>query len=651
MASVLRVKDENGNWISVPAIQGKSAYELALRYGFKGTEAEWLESLPSKDVIVAADNSVARLEEKSAGVQAKVEAELANALSDIAEAKATMLEEIELAAEIVQKGGNSETAVMSQKATTDAVGGVCEFVGASHIIASGKADAVSPAYAETTIVSEITLKKGRGYRLDVSVATEDADKKNVWITLSENDSRITGFTIYTATADSGYVEFVAANDYDNARVYFATQPTSGYTISASVTQLPQLASERHFPNTVLNPADFVNGDPKFWAGGASIDYGFTHRVCSHIWIRHKYTQVVHLKADEGFRFAVGSYDSNDVLSDSGWQTEMVIPANQPFRLSISRITEDTSEIANVAEFVSKVTVFANILHTHEERLTSAEKAITGLGRNITDPLNIAPKPFEVLSINHRGFNRVAPENTLAAFKLSKKQGFDFVETDVRFTSDGVPVLLHDISINRTARNADGSEISSTINIADITYATALTYDFGIWKGAEYAGTKIPTLEEFMRLCRVLGLHPYFDLYDACSEAKSQKIYDTIKACGMEHNVTYVSSAYSALSYMAELAPNGRYGLVSWDTDPTTGLNASHWIDILKGKGVKNIFLSADLSTTNLSLFKALCEEKGVALEAYCPNTEAEILNLDPFITGVTSDTLIAKNVLRDGNID
>ena len=126
MASVLRVKDENGNWISIPAIQGKSAYELALQYGFKGTEAEWLESLPSKDVIVAADNSVARLEEKSAEVQAKaetakgeVEAEHANALSDIAEAKATMLGEIELAANIVQTTGDSETAVMSQNSTTE----------------------------------------------------------------------------------------------------------------------------------------------------------------------------------------------------------------------------------------------------------------------------------------------------------------------------------------------------------------------------------------------------------------------------------------------------------------------------------------------------------------------------------------------------
>ncbi|MBQ0070817.1 MAG: hypothetical protein KBS81_03020, partial [Spirochaetales bacterium] len=52
------------------------------------------------------------------------------------------------------------------------------------------------------------------------------------------------------------------------------------------------------------------------------------------------------------------------------------------------------------------------------------------------------------SINHRGYNTVAPENTLSAFRLSKEKGFTQVETDVAFTLDGVPVLLHDSTIDR-----------------------------------------------------------------------------------------------------------------------------------------------------------------------------------------------------------
>ena len=100
----------------------------------------------------------------------------------------------------------------------------------------------------------------------------------------------------------------------------------------------------------------------------------------------------------------------------------------------------------------------------------------------------------VKSVNHRGYGD-APENTLPAFIMSCKKGFEYVECDVALTSDGIPVLLHDDTINRTARNADGSQLSEDVNIKDITYAQAVSYDYGLWKSTEYAGTQIPTFAE------------------------------------------------------------------------------------------------------------------------------------------------------------
>ena len=79
----------------------------------------------------------------------------------------------------------------------------------------------------------------------------------------------------------------------------------------------------------------------------------------------------------------------------------------------------------------------------------------------------------VLSVNHRGYSAIAPENTLPAYRLSKEKGFRYVETDVSFTSDGVPVLLHDASIDRTS---DG-----TGKIAEMTFEQVRQYDFGSWK--------------------------------------------------------------------------------------------------------------------------------------------------------------------------
>ena len=62
----------------------------------------------------------------------------------------------------------------------------------------------------------------------------------------------------------------------------------------------------------------------------------------------------------------------------------------------------------------------------------------------------------VKGINHRGYATVAPENTLPAYQLSAKKGFRYVETDVLFTSDNVPVLLHDITIDRTSNGTGNS---------------------------------------------------------------------------------------------------------------------------------------------------------------------------------------------------
>ena len=364
---------------------------------------------------------------------------------------------------------------------------------------------------------------------------------------------------------------------------------------------------------------------------------------------YNYVQDVTIKAATGFRFSIGYYDGGVCTSDKGWQTEITIPANQQFRIMIARVSENTSETANIAEFVSKIRIFTNGLkEIYDLASGNGQQGGTTIETTIQD---ICVKPFEVLSINHRGYNTIAPENTLPAYKLSKKNGFDFVEADVRFTSDGVPVLLHDPSINRTARNADGSTISSTINIADITYATALTYDFGIWKGSEYAGTKIPTLTEFLGLCRALSLYPYLDLYDVSTSSKAQTVCDAVVACGMEKNISFISSVYDGLYQISNIFPTARYGLVSWETDPAAGMNPAAYIDTLKSNGVSDIFVDADATVINTALYVEMCKTKGAALEVYSINTNSGILALDNFVSGVTSDSLIASKVLYDANID
>lgn len=136
------------------------------------------------------------------------------------------------------------------------------------------------------------------------------------------------------------------------------------------------------------------------------------------------------------------------------------------------------------------------------------------------------------SINHRGYQVAAPENTLSAFRLSRKMGFDAVECDVFLTSDNVPVLLHDNTVDRTS--------NGTGNISTLTLEQVKALDFGSWFSEDFAGEKIPTLEEFLVLCKHLGMHAYLDTRVGYTEYEAEVLVNAVKRCGMLGNVTWLA---------------------------------------------------------------------------------------------------------------
>lgn len=240
----------------------------------------------------------------------------------------------------------------------------------------------------------------------------------------------------------------------------------------------------------------------------------------------------------------------------------------------------------------------------------------------------------VKGINHKGYCNIAPENTIAAYKLSKQKGFEFVETDISFTSDNVPVLLHDNTINRTARNSDGTEIQNTIYISDITYDQALTYDFGIWKSPVFAGTKIPKFEDFIKFCKYAGLKPYCEIKtDGISQAKVEAIVDIVSKYGMDDFVTYISFSSIVLGYIAAYKPSARLGLLTSSISETI-------IEYAEGLRTETneVFFDIDKSAAteaNIDIIK----NAGFAVEVYIVDALATLQTLNPYITGVTTNSL------------
>ena len=101
--------------------------------------------------------------------------------------------------------------------------------------------------------------------------------------------------------------------------------------------------------------------------------------------------------------------------------------------------------------------------------------------------------------SHRGGSFYTPESTMPAFRDAIEQGFEYIEVDPRYTLDGKIILLHDGTINRTCRNADGSEIKEDILPEEHTYEELLQYDAGIAFGEEFKGTKLPLLDDLLKL--------------------------------------------------------------------------------------------------------------------------------------------------------
>ena len=149
-------------------------------------------------------------------------------------------------------------------------------------------------------------------------------------------------------------------------------------------------------------------------------------------------------------------------------------------------------------------------------------------------------------IAHRGASYLAPENTLTAFKKAMEIGADGVEMDVQQTIDAGLVIHHDYMIDLH------TDISG--KIYDMTMGDLKELDFGSWKGPEYAGEQIPTLEEVLEVAQGfqmihIELKPYFDR----DEEIADRVIDAVLDAGLEEKAVLTSFEYGALRRVKELS--------------------------------------------------------------------------------------------------
>jgi len=160
----------------------------------------------------------------------------------------------------------------------------------------------------------------------------------------------------------------------------------------------------------------------------------------------------------------------------------------------------------------------------------------------------------VLNIAHRGASSVAPANTLAAFEKAVELGADGVELDVHLSADGVPVVIHDFTVDATT---DGSG-----RVGEMTLAQLKQLDAGSYFDPAFAGERIPTLEEVLELAgERLLLNIELKGTSPCDDGLEQAVAALIEQHGLGDRVLFSSFNPFSLRRVKRIAPHIPTGLL------------------------------------------------------------------------------------------
>ena len=159
----------------------------------------------------------------------------------------------------------------------------------------------------------------------------------------------------------------------------------------------------------------------------------------------------------------------------------------------------------------------------------------------------------VVIIAHRGSSAVAPENTLAAFRLAAEQHTDLVELDVQESSDGQVLVAHDADLMKVSGNP--------ASIWNTDAATLRAIDIGSYKDPRYAAERVPTLAEALATCKgrckvLVELKSY-----GHNQQLEERVVQIVEAAGMVNDCEFMSLDHDMVRKMKELRPSWRVGIL------------------------------------------------------------------------------------------
>lgn len=190
-------------------------------------------------------------------------------------------------------------------------------------------------------------------------------------------------------------------------------------------------------------------------------------------------------------------------------------------------------------------------------------------------------------IAHRGASVETPENTLVAIARAADRGAGGVELDVTISADGVPVILHDDTLDRTT-NGSGPVIEQP-------YPALAHLDAGSWFSNDFMDEPLPTLAAAAALIldRNMALNLEIKPPPGHDRETAERAIAVLTACWPSYGKLVLSSfSIEALSIARDLAPHWPRGLI-------TEIPPVDWRDILKTLGCVSLHCSASSATPSL----------------------------------------------------
>jgi glycerophosphoryl diester phosphodiesterase len=220
---------------------------------------------------------------------------------------------------------------------------------------------------------------------------------------------------------------------------------------------------------------------------------------------------------------------------------------------------------------------------------------------------------------HRGTRVGAPENTIPAMEYARRAGADYVEFDVRWTKDGVMVIMHDASVVRTT-NCKGL-------VSSLTWAKLKTCDAGSWYGSKWKGTRVPTFGAVIRYAKASGMQMNAEVKMARLTTKQAREYVAlIRKYGMTKRTIMSSPSHQAIRAVQASDRTLRTAAISQTSPDTAEVIRSYGVGYMPTWMIYTPEDVATLQAMGMKVFIWPIRSKAEFEQAYA--TRADVLVTD-----------------------